>query len=478
MKITTAFIRTSVCRRRKYLRPALISTASVLVCFPVSPMVQAVSPAPGGAYLGNNTAEGQDALLSLNVNTGTFNTAVGWFSLKSNVEGQFNTAVGAGALFANTGGGNTAIGAAALFSNTVGTDSTAIGFLALFLNITGFDNTANGTGALFSNTEGAGNTATGYFALERNTIGSDNTADGVAALWFNATGAANSVIGFDSLALNTTGNNNTAIGLSALFNNGPGNANTAVGFHALEVKSTGDNNTAMGTFALTNSMTGSNNIALGAGAGSNIHTASDTICIGAAGIDATDGCYIGHVFEEPLNPDNLPMAIDVNGKLGTPTSSRRFKDDITPMDKASEAILALQPVRFRYTKDFDPIGTAQFGLIAEDVAKVNPDLVVRDKEGKPYSVRYDQVNAMLLNEFLKERKKVEAQEETIAQLKSDTTKQETATIELRSTIAQQQQAMEILTARLQEQAAQIQRVSTQLRAASGGSALQTVSNNP
>ena len=147
-------------------------------------------------------------------------------------------------------------------------------------------------------------------------------------------------------------------------------------------------------------------------------------------------------------------------------SSRRFKEDIKPMDKASEAILALQPVTFRYKKDFDPTGTAQFGLVAEDVAKVNPDLVVRDKEGKPYSVRYDQVNAMLLNEFLKERKKVEDQQETIAQLKSDATKQEAGRIELKSTVAQQQKAMEVLTAQLKEQAAQIQRVSAQLAAAS------------
>lgn len=147
-------------------------------------------------------------------------------------------------------------------------------------------------------------------------------------------------------------------------------------------------------------------------------------------------------------------------------SFMRFKEDIKPMDKASEAIMALQPVTFRYKKDFDPTGTAQFGLIAEDVAKVNPDLVVRDEEGKSYSVRYDQVNAMLLNEFLKERKKVEDQQETIAQLKSDATKQETVSIELKSTVAQQQRAMEVLTTQLKEQAAQIQRVSAQLAVAS------------
>jgi len=131
------------------------------------------------------------------------------------------------------------------------------------------------------------------------------------------------------------------------------------------------------------------------------------------------------------------------------------------MDKASEAILALQPVTFRYKKNFDSTGTAQFGLVAEDVAKVNPDLVVRDKEGKPYSVRYDQVNAMLLNEFLKERIKVEDQQETIAQLKSDSTKRQAAEIELKSAVAQQQKAIEVLTAQLKEQAAQIQRVNAQ-----------------
>jgi hypothetical protein len=187
------------------------------------------------------------------------------------------------------------------------------------------------------------------------------------------------------------------------------------------------------------------------------------ICIGAnvAGANVSNSCYIGNIFNRS-SPSGLEVFVNSDGKLGTTMSSSRFKEDIKPMDKASEAILALQPVTFRYKKDFDSIGTAQFGLVAEEVAKVNPDLVVRDKEGKPYSVRYDQVNAMLLNEFLKERKKVEDQQETVAQLKSDATKQETAAIELKSTVAQQQKAMEVLTAHLQEQAAQIQRMSAQL----------------
>jgi septal ring factor EnvC (AmiA/AmiB activator) len=203
------------------------------------------------------------------------------------------------------------------------------------------------------------------------------------------------------------------------------------------------------------------------------------------GADVSHSCYIGNIFDQP-SPSGLAVFVNRDGKLGTIMSSMRFKEDIKPMDKASEAILALQPVTFRYKKDFDPTGTAQFGLVAEDVAKVNPDLVVRDKEGKPYSVRYDQVNAMLLNEFLKQRKKVEDQQETIAQLKSDARKQEAARIELKSTVAQQQKAMEVLAVQLKEQAAQIQRVSAQLAAASpsrGGlemnnTAIQTVFNNP
>jgi hypothetical protein len=180
-------------------------------------------------------------------------------------------------------------------------------------------------------------------------------------------------------------------------------------------------------------MEATNNIALGVNAGSNVVTGSDTICIGIVGVDVSDGCYIGHVFQEPLDPDNLPMAIDVHGKVGTLASSQRFKDDIQPMANASEAILALKPVTFHYKNDAKC--SWRFGLIAEEVAKVDPDLVALDKEGKPYTVRYDQVNAMLLNEFLKEHRKVHELEKGMAGL----------------------------TAQLKEQAAQIQKVSAQVQ---------------
>jgi trimeric autotransporter adhesin len=368
---------------------------------------------------------------------------------------------------------NTAVGHDALFSLTFGTANTANGYSALKANTTGDRNTANGALALFSNVIGSENTATGYAALFFNR-GSGNTANGIAALHSNATGTYNTANGQRALYDNLSGSKNTANGSGALGNNTMGDNNTADGFQAL-----GDNTT------------GSFNIALGNNAGRGVSTADDVICIGSAGEDVSHSCYIGNIFNQP-SPSGLAVFVNSDNKLGTIMSSSRFKEDIKPMDKASETILALQPVTFRYKKDFDPTGTAQFGLVAEDVAKVNPDLVVRDKEGKPYSVRYDQVNAMLLNEFFKERKKVEDQQETIAQLKSDAAKQEAARIELTSTVAQQQKAMETLTAQLQEQAAQIQRVSAQLAAASpsrgelelnkfakgricrGGPALQTV----
>src|SRR5262249_8450437 len=186
----------------------------------------------------------------------------------------------------------------------------------------------------------------------------------------NTSGFNNTASGYGALAFNSTGNDNTALGLFALEYNSAGEDNTAVGSSALN-SNTGANNTAIGAGALANNTTGNNNIALGINAGIKVVTASDTICIGIAGVDVTDGCYIGHVFEEALDPDNLPMAIDVNGKVGTLPSSRRFKDGIKAMDKASEAILALKPATFHYKNDQKC--SPRFGLIAEEVAKINPE---------------------------------------------------------------------------------------------------------
>ena len=405
--------------------------------FALSPIAQAVVPAPDGGYAGFNTAEGQNALLGLT--TGTYNTAVGWFSLRSETTGQFNTALGAGALLANVGDlssgkgvENTATGAGALLSNTTGSNNTANGAFALFSNMDGAYNTAVGSDALLSNTTGTFNTAIGDATLVAN-AGSDNTGVGYAALNFNGDGIENTASGSEALEGNTSGNFNTAEGFQALQGNTTGATNTAVGVSALQLTHAGSSNTAVGYGAGAHINGGSNNIALGFNAGSNVTTASDTICIGITGVNVTDGCYIGHVFEEPLDPDNLTMAIDVHGKVGTLPSSRRFKDDIKPMDKASEAILALKPVTFHYKNDNQH--RPQFGLIAEEVAEVDANLVARDKQGKPFSVRYDKVNAMLLNEFLKEHNEVQELEKGMAAMR----------------------------AQLKDQAAQIQKVSTEIQ---------------
>jgi hypothetical protein len=312
--------------------------------------------------------------------------------------------------------GNTALGTFSLFSVTTGSFNTAVGAGSLDLN-TADANTATGVAALLFNTIGAQNTANGAAALEFNETGSQNTATGAFTLLLNTTGAFNTATGFDALFSNTTGQFNTADGEGALDLNTVGNGNTAIGSAALQSNTEGDNNTAVGANALDANITGNNNTVVGRGAGSNIVTANNVICIGAglSGDDVSDSCFINNIFLA-TSTNGIGVFVNGNGKLGTTTSSRRFKEAIEPMDEFSEALFALKPVRFRYKKQIDPAGTSQLGLVAEDVEKVNPDLVVRDKEGKAYSVRYDQVNAMLLNEFLKEHRKVEKLEATVADL--------------------------------------------------------------
>ncbi len=395
-----------------------------MVCVGLLPKLQAVVPAPDGGYPGGNTAEGQNALLSLT--TGGFNTAAGFLSLGSNTVGSFNTGLGAGTLLANVGG-----------SNGEGSQNTATGAGALLSNTTGADNTASGAFALFSNTTGVANTATGDGALQGNTTGRDNTANG-----------------FNALHQNTTGEKNTANGLSALFSNSTGNQNTAIGYFAGLNLTTGGNNVALGFNAGASQTTGTENVYLGAN------------MFGVAG--ESNACYIKSIFGQ-TTASGIPVFINSNNKLGTATSSKRFKEEIKKMEKSSEALFALNPVTFRYKKEIDPTGTSQFGLVAEDVEKVSPDLVVRDQEGKPYSVRYDQVNAMLLNEFLKEHKKVEQQN---GKLESQARKIQ----EEQTTITHLQKEMETVIAHSKEQDSQIQRVSAQLDRSRP--ALQTVVENP
>jgi Chaperone of endosialidase len=372
-----------------------------LVCFAVSPVSRAVSPPPDGGYPGANTAEGDDALL--NLTSGSDNTAIGFETLFNDTSGLDNTAVGSGALY----------------SNTTGNDNTAIGEGVLNQNTSGFGNTATGIEAMLSNTTGSNNTATGNSALNANLTGTFNTANGAGAL-FN----------------NTIGSNNTATGLSALANNISGSNNTASGFEALLFNRSGNNNIAVGATAGENIDVGSNNIDIG-----NVGMAdeSNAIRIGAKRIH--QNTFIAGIHGTTV-AGGIGVIIDGKGHLGTATSSARFKDEIKPMDKASEAIFGLKPVTFRYKHELDPENIPEFGLVAEQVEKINPDLVACDDEGKPYTVRYEAVNAMLLNEFLKAHRRIEEQDGRLQ-------KQETA-------IAKQQKQIEALTTGLQKVSDQLE----------------------
>ena len=368
--------------------PFLIPLALALGWLALSPTARAVDPPPDGGYPNFNTAEGDDALLSL----------------------------------------------------TTGHDNTANGSNALYFNTTGSANTANGSNALYSNTTGPGNTATGIDALYTNTTGFYNTANG-----------------FNALFSNTTGNSNTAVGGDALYNNTTGFWNTAIGFDALPNNTTGDSNTAIGVDALLNNTTGSGNIAVGNQAGALLTGGIENIDIGNRGVGGesktirigTKGVHRATLIagiSGATAPTGVTVIVEANGHLGTTTSSARYKEAIQPMKQASEAILALEPVTFRYKHELDPEGIPQFGLVAEQVEKVNPDLVARDDQGKPYTVRYDAVNAMSLNEFLKEHRTVGALQASFAQQQKD----------FQATAAHQQKEIEALTAGLQKVSAQVE----------------------
>jgi uncharacterized coiled-coil protein SlyX len=499
--MTTLHLRNS--SGRSPLRFAFLLIPLLLVCFGLSPAALALLPAPtpDGGYPGGNTAEGNHALF--NLTSGVANTADGHYALYHNAIGSYNTATGFYALINNTASYNTATGSHALLYNSAGTYNTANGDAALYSNTTGTRNTATGSFALYKN-NGSYNTATGFYALTSNTSGTDNTATGAQALQFNQTGHGNTATGFQALEKNTTGGGNTAVGTVALYGNTAGQFNTAIGSNALDNNNGGSYNTAVGLLALNSNTagqfntaigegalrnsTGSYNTALGFSAGSNLTTGSNNIDIGNSGVAGESNTiriggnqtaiYFGgnNVYMPQIGSFDASAGDPVyilNGRLGfgdvcppaCTTSSERLKDNIKPMDKASEAILALKPVTFRYKKEFkkqfDPKGIPQFGLVAEEVQKVNPDLVVRDSQGKPYGVRYDAVNAMLLNEFLKEHRTMQEQKMTISELKSAVAKQE-------AIAAQQQKQIETLTAGLQKVSAQVEM---------GRPAPQTVGNN-
>ena len=371
-------------------------------------------------------------------NFGLANTFIGVNAGNFTMTGDSNTAFGASALTSNTSGiNNAAAGFVALFSNTTGSNNTASGNGALLSNTIGNSNTATGFAALASNTTGGTNSASGTQALQKNTTGSDNTATGANALLLNTTGAGNTASGSNALSSNTTGIGNTASGMSALRSNTTGNDNIASGDGALRFNTTGDFNVAIGANALLNSTTGDNNIAIGLQAGSNLTGGSNNIYIGNVGVTIPESSTIriGQVTQTRAfiagirgittgSANAISVLVDSAGQLGTVSSSRRVKDDISDMGDASSKLMKLRPVTFHYKTDKNPKGrTLQYGLVAEEVAKVAPGLVARSADGRIETVYYQFLAPMLLNEVQKQQRTIDRQIARIAELEQDRERQ-------------------------------------------------------
>jgi hypothetical protein len=360
------------------------------------------------------------------------NTAAGAYALQVTNQGSLDTGFGAFALGSNTTGSlNTAVGVSALGGNTAGEQNTAVGVSALYTNTTGEQNTAVGTSSLFANTTGNDNTAVGEISLFNNTTGYDNTSVGDASLVANTTGFSNSALGWYALSSNTTGQNNTAFGASALFSNTTGKGNAAQGANALYSNTTGIRNLAVGNNALVGNVSGSYNLALGFNAGSNVTTGSNNIEIGTAGTASdNDTIQIGvqgtqtsttiaGIYGTTLT--GSAVYVTPSGQLGVLASSERFKTDVQGMGSASDKIEELRPVTFKLKND--PRGTVQYGLIAEEVAKVYPELVIRGADGRIDGVRYEELAPLLLNlvkrqqaEITEQQQRYAAQAEQIAAL--------------------------------------------------------------
>jgi hypothetical protein len=327
--------------------------------------------------------------------------------------------------------------------------------------------TAEGCDALNLLTTGAANTGLGWRSLFSDSTGSFNTGVGAGALVLN-NGDANTAVGGAALLLNIIGNGNTAVGVNALLSNVSGDSNTAIGYRALSALTSGVGNIAIGLTAGESLTNGNANIYIGS---LGFAAESNKLRIGADG--SQDATFIAAIYAVDQGGTGItPVYINSFGQLGTqpPSSSRRYKQEIKPMDNASDSILRLKPVTFHYKSDEK--GSPQFGLIAEEVAEANPDLVVRNKNGEIYSVRYDAVNAMLLNEFLKEHRKVEEQKAAIAELKSVVAQQQK---EFRAAMAEQRKEMENVVARLKQQEAKIQKVNDRIELTKP--APQAVANN-
>ena len=384
----------------------------------------------------NNAAFGTEALRF--DTTGRDNTATGALALLSTTTGGYNTAMGSDSMRLNTtGGSNTAVGARALYWNQVAGGNTAIGFEALHKNITS-GNTAVGSTALSSNTAGSRNVAIGEMALSSNSTGGANTGAGWLALNGNQSGQFNTAIGSRALASNQSGNSNTVLGADALKMNTGSAHGVAVGFQALGIQTAGIYNTAIGSQALGALATGDGNIAVGSAAGNGLTQGSGNIYIGA-GLPAPASTESNTIrigtntgVADPLRQDRAfiagihavavtgtPVVVTPQGQLGIQVSSMRYKEDIRDLGKTSHDVLKLRPVSFRYKAD-TVAGTGdrsrEYGLIAEEVAALYPDLVTRTDNGEVLTVRYDQLVPLLLNELQRQHRKNEELEARLAKL--------------------------------------------------------------
>ena len=398
------------------------------------------------------------------------NTAVGTSALAGNTTGTNNSALGFSALSANTTGyGNSAFGYSALTANTVGVQNTAFGSGALSANTTGDSNAAFGLAALNANTTGHGSSAFGYGALNANTTGIQNEAFGIDALFHNTTGNGNAAFGGGALEANTTGGSsgttggNVAFGNFALNVNTTGGGNAALGYSALTANTSGNNNVAVGSSALASLTTGGGNIAIGVGAGGNLNAAeSGDIYVGNSGIQGESNTIrIGFIGTQTTafmagisgstSPNGVAVLVNGAGQLGTSTSSRRFKHQIADMDMESDVLMKLRPVAFYYKPELDETQTRQYGLVAEEVAQVAPQLVVFDQDGAPQTVRYHFVNAMLLNEVQKQSRRAEQQAQIVATQQAQIKAQQQQIESLR-------QQLQLQNATLQERLSRLERL--------------------
>lgn len=407
---------------------ALLDLGNSATCTP-QPCSRGNTAAGANALKSNTSGHGNAAFGAWSLfknTTGAANTAVGNSALYLNTTGVWNTATGNSALYFNTTGkGNSAFGTSALTKNTTGNYNAGFGTSALYENTTGNNNAAFGTGSMYKNTTGGYNSAFGNGAMYENEFGSSNTALGASALSTNTSGNNNTAAGAEALFSNSTGGNNAGFGYLSLYANTNGANNDASGYEALYKNTTGQSNSAVGSQALFNNTSGGHNVAVGQDAGYNQTTGSNNIYISHEGVAAESGvtrigtpgtqttAFIAGI--DTAKVTGSAVYVTSSGQLGVLASSERYKTSIAPMNATNtDKLRQLRPVSFQLKTD--PGGAVQYGLIAEEVEKVYPELVIRDEAGKIQGVRYEELTPMLLDQVQRQQSMMESQAEELKQL--------------------------------------------------------------